>query len=94
MNAGHFVRGLAETSAGRCRPAEAARLLGAAEAMLQASGLPLHRYGIERAQHERVMATARAAIGTDRFDELRAQGRTLAPEHALAEALALMSSDA
>ena len=47
FNAGHFIKGLGAMAAGRGRAAEAARLLGAAEAVLQASGPTPYRYVLE-----------------------------------------------
>jgi hypothetical protein len=88
LNAGHFVKGLAELAAGRGRPAEAARLLGAAEATLQAAGTPLHRYALEQPWHERAVSAARAALGEAAFAHAWAEGRTLPLETAIAEALA------
>ena len=89
LNAGYFVMGLALSAAQSGQPVECARLLGAAEAILQAIGAPLHRYGFEQPWHERAVATARAALGEAAFERARAAGRALPLEGAIAGALAV-----
>ena len=87
VNVGYLVKALAEVAAGRGRPLEAARLLGTAEAVLQDTGAPLHRYGVEERWHEQALATARAALGPAAVERARAEGRTLPVEAAIAGAL-------
>jgi hypothetical protein len=66
---------------------KAARLLGAAEAMREATegGMPPSR----RRRLEATEAAARAALGADAFAAALAAGRALGREAAAAEALAL-----
>jgi non-specific serine/threonine protein kinase len=70
----------------------AARLLSRAEALRREIGaisaLP------ERAQFERALATARAALGEERFTAAWAAGKTLPLDHAMAEANALATAAA
>jgi predicted ATPase/transcriptional regulator with XRE-family HTH domain len=89
VNAGYFVLALAHLAARRGRPLEAARLLGTAEATLQGTGAPLHRYGVEQAWHKQAVAAARAGLGDATFDQERARGRSRSLEGAIREALAL-----
>jgi predicted ATPase/DNA-binding CsgD family transcriptional regulator len=63
----------------------AARLFGAAEALREAVGanvLPFYR-----ADYELGVATARAGLGEEAFEEAWAQGRTMTPEEAIGYAL-------
>jgi predicted ATPase/transcriptional regulator with XRE-family HTH domain len=94
VNAAYFVQALGQLAAGRGRPLEAARLLGAAEAVLEATGSPLHRYGIERPWQERAVAAARAGLGDAAFDRARAHGRLHPIEATADEALALLETPA
>ena len=87
VNVGYLVKALAEVAAGRGRPLEAARLLGAAEAVLQDTDAPLHRYGVEERWHEQALATARIALGPTAVERARTEGRTLPVEAAIALAL-------
>ena len=91
LNAGYFVKGLAEVAAGRGRATEAVRLLGAAEAVLQATGSAPYRYVSDWLGHERAMA-ARASLGDAAFDAAWAAGRALPLEEAIAEAMAVAAA--
>jgi predicted ATPase/DNA-binding SARP family transcriptional activator/TolA-binding protein len=76
------VEGLAEVACASGDAALCARLLGAAEALREETGVPLP------ALHEPAIAwcvaTARAALGDAGFAAARGEGRALAPEQALA----------
>jgi tetratricopeptide (TPR) repeat protein len=87
VNAGYFVRGLAEAAAGCGLTTEAARLLGAADAILQAAGSSRYRYAIEEPGYERSVAALRAALDPARLDHAWKQGRSLSLESAIAEAV-------
>ena len=92
LNAGYFIMGLALSAARRGRQDESARLLGAAEAILQAIGAPLHRYGFEQPWHEQALAAVRAALDEAAFERARAAGRSLPLEEAITEALAVAAA--
>jgi len=80
------VEGMAWVSAATGDAARAARMLGAAEAMREATegGMPPSR----RRRLEATEAVARAALGADTFAAAAAAGRALEREAAAAEALA------
>jgi tetratricopeptide (TPR) repeat protein len=67
-------------------PARAARLLGAAEAMRESTGEVMPP--VERADHHRAVAAARAALGDEAFAAAWAEGRAMSMEEGLAYALA------
>jgi predicted ATPase len=79
------LTGLGEVAAARGQPQRAARLLGAAEALLPASGP--HRLPYLQALMDRAAATAREALGTQAFETAKADGAALSEEQAIAEAL-------
>jgi DNA-binding CsgD family transcriptional regulator/tetratricopeptide (TPR) repeat protein len=60
----------------------AAQLWGAAEALRDTSGAPIHP--VERATYERSVAGAWSSVGKKRFSAYWAQGCTMTPEQALA----------
>jgi DNA-binding CsgD family transcriptional regulator len=63
---------------------EAARLVGAAEAIRQRTGEV--RYAIYQTNYEALVATLRDAMGQNDFDDARAEGATLSTEEAIAYA--------
>ena len=81
------VEGMAWVLAATGDASSAARMLGAAEAMREATegGMPPSR----RRRLEAAEASARAALGADAFAAASAAGRALGREAAAAEALAL-----
>jgi hypothetical protein len=81
------VEGMAWVSAATGDPSSAARMLGAAEAMREATegGMPPSR----RRRLEATEATARAALGADVFAAAFAAGRELGREAASLEARAV-----
>jgi len=78
------LEGVAAVAATGGQPGRAARLLGAAAAARAAAGTPL--WLPDRADHDRTMAAARAALGDDAFAAAWAEGQALSPEQAVAEA--------
>jgi len=90
-NTGYFITGVAEVAAGRGRHRDAARLLGAADAILDGAGSPGYRlvlvHALEQPWHERAAATAREALGATAFEDALAEGRSLPLEQAVAAAL-------
>jgi predicted ATPase len=67
------------------RPVRAARLFGAAQALLAAAGLARHAY--LRATYGRDLAATRAALGPTAFDAAWAAGAAMTLEQAVADAL-------
>ncbi|HET9224487.1 MAG TPA: hypothetical protein VFO07_18385, partial [Roseiflexaceae bacterium] len=69
------------------RPELAARLLGAADALLLALGQP--RDWIDSSDHDRVVAATRAQLGEEAFATAWEAGRAMTLEQAIEEALKL-----
>ena len=80
------LEGLARVAAATGQPEAAARLLGAADAVRDATGATRSAYF--RPLHERNLAQARARLGADAFEAAWAAGRTLTLEQAPALLLA------
>ncbi len=74
------LEGLARIAVATGEPEAAARLLGAADALREATGAARSSYF--RALYERVLAQTRAQLGDDPFETAWAAGRTLTPEQA------------
>ena len=73
------MRGNAERSA---------RLLGAAESLLEEAGAYVYNYyKPDRSLYERTAATVRSQLGEEGFEEARAEGRAMDFERAVAYAL-------
>ena len=63
-------------------PARAARLLGAAETLLESAGVP--RYAVvDHELHHRVAETARGRLGDRAWEEARDEGRAMSFEEAV-----------
>jgi predicted ATPase/class 3 adenylate cyclase len=77
--------GLAGVAKAQGQPERAARLLGAEEALREASGEPL--FSTISADHERIVATVRAALSGNVFEREWARGRDMLLEHAIVYAL-------
>jgi DNA-binding CsgD family transcriptional regulator len=75
--------------AGPTWPTEAARLLGAAAALRDATGAPVRLN--DRAERQPTMTTMQNALGDETFRASRAEGRRLGLEQALSLATALLS---
>jgi DNA-binding NarL/FixJ family response regulator len=71
------------------RPASAARLLGAADAELQRTGMKFDQF--ERFGYEQAKAGARAALSAPEFVEAHESGRYLGRDNWFAEADAIVS---
>jgi predicted ATPase/DNA-binding CsgD family transcriptional regulator/tRNA A-37 threonylcarbamoyl transferase component Bud32 len=76
------MEGLAGVVLAQGDPSWAARLLSAAESLRMANGTPLPP--VERADYERLVATARTLLGQATFATAWAEGRTMTLEQALA----------
>jgi hypothetical protein len=76
---------LAEVAGARGRPEQAVQLFGVAEALLEASGARLSPN--DRAEHHRQAAAVRAALDEEAFKAARAEGRTMALDEAVTNAL-------
>jgi tetratricopeptide (TPR) repeat protein len=80
------LEGLAGVYALQGEPARAAQLLGAADALRKALNAPVQ--SADRADYERFVAGARAAMDADAFEAAWAEGRSLTLEQAIELALA------
>ncbi len=76
------LEGLAAVFAAQGEPMRATRLLGAAEALREAMGMPLPP--IEKPGYERSVAAARIQLGGQIFTAIWAEGRAMIPEEVLA----------
>jgi serine/threonine-protein kinase PknK len=83
---GLCLRGIAALAGARRQPDRAARLLAAAQALLERIGVVLDATG--RSEDAAIHADARAALGEDRFGAAWATGRALSLDDAIADALA------
>ena len=83
--------GLAGVAAAEVQPRLAARLCGAGDALRERLGSALP--SVYPAGHARTLAAARAAMGDEAFAAAREEGRALAPEGVIAEALAAVPVD-
>jgi tetratricopeptide (TPR) repeat protein len=81
----HSLEGFAVLAAQQSQPERAARLWGAAEALREAIFDPMCQF--ERAEYERNVATARAALGEEAFAAAWAEGRKMTMEEAVEYAL-------
>jgi hypothetical protein len=80
------LEGLAAVALSGARSERAARLLGNAEGLRGAMGTPLAPG--DRAEHDRSVAAARAALGENAFAAAWAEGRAMDLDQAIADALA------
>jgi DNA-binding CsgD family transcriptional regulator/Tfp pilus assembly protein PilF len=86
-NAAYCLEGLAGLIGERGEPDRAARLLGAAEALLEAVGAPLYVQAQDRALYEKAVKALRSRLGEEAFRAAWAQGRAMALEQAVEHAL-------
>ena len=74
----YCLAGLAGVAGAEGQPERAARLLGAAEALLEASGT--HLIAADRAEYDHNVATVRAQLDEAAFAAAWAEGRALAAD--------------
>lgn len=84
---GWSLTGFAEVELVRHHPLRAARLLGAAEALLQSLGIPPAEHAIDREMYLHTVSATREMLGETRFDEEWAGGRTMSTDQAISYAL-------
>ncbi len=84
------LAGLARVAIEASRPASAARLLGAADAELQRTGMRFDQF--ERLGHDQAEAAARAALGEAEFTAAYGSGRSLSRGDWFAEANDIVSA--
>ena len=82
---GRIMQALARLVLAQGRPEQAAQLLGAAGTLREAIGVTLAP--VERADHDRTVATAREALGDRRFEAAFAVGRTMSLDQVIEQAL-------
>jgi hypothetical protein len=69
------------------QPERAARLWGAAEALLAASGGAQYAYTLDKTLYEQMVAQARAGLTPERWEAVWAEGRAMPQRQAVAYAL-------
>jgi predicted ATPase len=85
-----YLEGIAGLLAATGAAPASARLFGAAAALRQATGTPLH--AAERVEYERQVAAAQAKLDPPTWDHAWAAGRVLSPDAALDEAAAALDT--
>ena len=86
VDSAYCMQGLAAVAAARGEARRAARLLGVAEALLEAAGLVLHAYARSEL-HERAASSARERLDELAWTAARNEGRVMSFEEAVAYAL-------
>ncbi len=81
----YSLEGFAGLTIAQGQPEQAARLLGAADTLREAIGVPLPP--ADRAEYERTIAAARSRLGEAAFAAAWAEGRVMTLEQAVGEAL-------
>ena len=84
-NAAYCMQGLAAVAASRGEPGRAARLLGAAEALLETAGVPLYAQ-VDLELHQRAADAAREQLGEQAWAAAWDEGRAMSFEEAVAYA--------
>lgn len=79
------LEGLANVAGAQGQAGCAAKLFGAAEALREAIGVPMEPS--KRAEHDRIVAAVRSALGEDAIAAAWAEGRAMTLEQAIAYAL-------
>ena len=89
VNVAYCMQGLAVADWTRGEPRRSARLLGAAEALLEAAGLVLYAYTTYTSNepHQRAASAARERLGEQAWNEAREEGRAMTFEQAVEYAL-------
>ena len=80
-----FLMGMSAIAGGTNRAERCARLFGAAQAALEASGFRMHQF--DRAEFDRHIQIARDQLGDARFDMLSYEGRSMTFEQAIQTAI-------
>jgi len=83
----HCLEGVATVAALESKVARAARLWGAAEALLEKIEAGVHTYVPDRSLHRSQVAAARARLNEEAFAAAWAEGRTMTAEQAIEYAL-------
>jgi tetratricopeptide (TPR) repeat protein len=87
-NLSYFLEGLAVVAGVQGRAERSTRLFGAAEELLEAVGAPVYNYyKPDPSLYERTMSATRSRLGEADFEEVRAEGRAMTFEQAVAYAL-------
>jgi predicted ATPase len=87
VNAAYCMQGLAAVAAAGDDPSRAARLLGTAEALLEAAAIPLYAWA-DHEMHQRAAEAARERLGDPAWTATHDEGRAMTFEEAVAYALA------
>jgi hypothetical protein len=87
-NIAYILEGLGVVAGLRGAAHRAARLLGAADGLIEAVGVRGHTYYLPyRTRYEHAIAAASARLGAPAFEAARAEGRRMTVEQAIAYAL-------
>jgi hypothetical protein len=86
-NVAYFLEGLAAVAASKGAPIRAARLWGAAEALLETIEVAAYPHAPDRSLRQREVAAARARLEGDEWEEAWAEGRAMSAGQAAAYAL-------
>jgi predicted ATPase len=87
-NIAYCLEGIAVVASARGEAERSGRLIGAAEELHEAVGVPVYLYyEPHRSRYERTAAAVRSQLGEKAFEEVRAEGRAMTFEQAVAYAL-------
>jgi predicted ATPase len=87
-NVAYCLQGLATVAGARGAPERCARLVGAAEELLEAVGAPVYNYyDPDPSLHERTISDALSRLGEEHFERTREEGRAMTLEQAVECAL-------
>jgi predicted ATPase/transcriptional regulator with XRE-family HTH domain len=86
VNVGYFVKGIAEEGALLADAARGVRLLGAAQALMEATGVPFERDAASQPHHAQLREELRALLGDEAFAQLWAEGRAQSVQQTYREA--------
>ena len=87
-NLAYCLEGLATVAGARSKAERCARLIGAAEGLHEAVGVPVYvYYESYRSVYERTMAAVYSELGEGAFERARAEGRSMTFEEAVGYAL-------
>jgi hypothetical protein len=86
VDSAYYMQGLAAVAASRSEPRRAARLLGAAEALLEDAGLVLYAHAGDEL-HQRAASATREALGDRAWKEALDEGCAMTFEQAVEYAL-------